>query len=93
MSDHHRKLEAMYLGGPINAFYRPTIAVSDGEAVIEMDVRPEFWHAASAMHGSVYFKLLDDAAFFKLPKPFLQSRSRQIHSSRQFGIRHACIRL
>ena len=23
-----------------------------------------FWHAASAVHGSVYFKMLDDAAFF-----------------------------
>ena len=54
----------MYRGGPINEFYRPTISVSDGEALIEMDVRPEFWHAASAMHGSVYFKMLDDAAFF-----------------------------
>jgi acyl-coenzyme A thioesterase PaaI-like protein len=27
-------------------------------------VRPEFFHAAHAVHGSVYFKALDDAAFF-----------------------------
>ncbi len=27
-------------------------------------VRPEFFHAAGAVHGSVYFKALDDAAFF-----------------------------
>jgi uncharacterized protein (TIGR00369 family) len=27
-------------------------------------VKPEFFHAADAVHGSVYFKLLDDAAFF-----------------------------
>jgi uncharacterized protein (TIGR00369 family) len=27
-------------------------------------VRPEFHHAAHAVHGSVYFRALDDAAFF-----------------------------
>ncbi len=27
-------------------------------------MRPEFHHAAQAVHGSVYFRLLDDAAFF-----------------------------
>jgi hypothetical protein len=27
-------------------------------------VRPDFFHAAHAVHGSVYFKALDDAAFF-----------------------------
>lgn len=29
-----------------------------------MPVRREFFHAAQAVHGSVYFKALDDAAFF-----------------------------
>jgi uncharacterized protein (TIGR00369 family) len=29
-----------------------------------MTVRPDFFHAAHAVHGSVYFKALDDAAFF-----------------------------
>ena len=29
-----------------------------------MTVRPDFFHAAGAVHGSVYFKLLDDAAYF-----------------------------
>ena len=29
-----------------------------------MMVRPDFHHAASARHGSVYFKALDDATFF-----------------------------
>ena len=62
--DHYRKLEKMYLSAPINAFYSPSIWVSDGEAQIEIAVKPEFFHAANAVHGSVYFKLLDDAAFF-----------------------------
>ncbi|HEY7096145.1 MAG TPA: PaaI family thioesterase [Terriglobales bacterium] len=62
--DHLRKLEHMYLMAPINAFYSPRISVSHGEAEITIPVKPAFFHAADAVHGSVYFKLLDDAAFF-----------------------------
>ena len=62
--EHYRKLEQMYLAAPINAFYSPSIWISDGEAEIEIAVKPELFHAANAVHGSVYFKLLDDAAFF-----------------------------
>jgi len=62
--DHYAKLERMYLAAPINSFYSPEIHVSHGEASIVIPVKPEFFHAASAVHGSVYFKLLDDAAFF-----------------------------
>ena len=35
----------------------------DGEAEVSIPVRPEFYHAAHAVHGSVYFRALDDAAF------------------------------
>jgi uncharacterized protein (TIGR00369 family) len=63
-AEHFRKLEHMYLTAPINAFYSPTIWISHGEAGITIPVKPEFFHAADAVHGSVYFKLLDDAAFF-----------------------------
>jgi uncharacterized protein (TIGR00369 family) len=62
--EHHRKLEHMYLMAPINAFYSPQIRISQGEAEITIPVKPNFFHAADAVHGSVYFKLLDDAAFF-----------------------------
>jgi uncharacterized protein (TIGR00369 family) len=62
--DHLRKLEHMYLMAPINAFYSPRISISHGEAEITIPVKPDFFHAADAVHGSVYFKLLDDAAFF-----------------------------
>ena len=64
VAEHCRKLEHMYLAAPINAFYSPTIWISEGEAKITIQVKPEFFHAADAVHGSVYFKLLDDAAFF-----------------------------
>ncbi|HVZ17300.1 MAG TPA: PaaI family thioesterase [Terriglobales bacterium] len=63
-TEHYRKLEQMYLAAPINAFYSPSIWISHGEAEITIPVKPEFFHAANAVHGSVYFKLLDDAAFF-----------------------------
>jgi len=61
---HFRKLERMYLGAPINQWYRPALSISEGSAEVSIAVRPEFFHAANAVHGSVYFKLLDDSAFF-----------------------------
>ena len=54
----------MYAAAPINNFYLPEITVSKGAAIIEIDVTEKLHHAAGALHGSVYFKLLDDAAFF-----------------------------
>lgn len=62
--EHWRKLERLYLGAPTNAYYRPAIHVGDRIAEISIEVRPDFHHAARAVHGSVYFKLLDDAGFF-----------------------------
>jgi uncharacterized protein (TIGR00369 family) len=62
--EHFRKLERMYHGAPINVYFQPTLRVSNGTAELQMAVKPEFFHAAHAVHGSVYFKALDDAAFF-----------------------------
>jgi len=62
--DHFRKLERMYLSAPINAYYEPAIEVSEGRAEVVMPVRPDLFHAAGAAHGSLYFKAMDDAAFF-----------------------------
>jgi len=59
---HCRALEAMYLSAPINQFYRPRIVISKEQVEIEIDIDQRFFHAAGAVHGSVYFKLLDDAA-------------------------------
>ena len=38
--------------------------VSEGRAEIIIPVRRDFFHSAGAVHGMVYFKALDDAAFF-----------------------------
>jgi uncharacterized protein (TIGR00369 family) len=62
--EHFRRLERMYASAPINAFFAPVLRVSDGCAEVSITVRPDFYHAAHAVHGSVYFKALDDAAFF-----------------------------
>lgn len=42
----------------------PTIRVDEGYAEVIIVVRHDFLHSAGAVHGSVYFKALDDAAFF-----------------------------
>ena len=56
----------MYLSAPINVqvYNGITIAVSQEHAELTLPIGPKYHHAAFAMHGSVYFKLLDDAAFF-----------------------------
>lgn len=62
--EHYRCLESMYQAAPINKLYPPVMTVSDGEATIEIPLSKDYHHSAGAVHGSVYFKVLDDAAFF-----------------------------
>jgi uncharacterized protein (TIGR00369 family) len=54
----------MYQAAPINKIYPPEMTVTAGEAVIEIELSSDFFHSAGAVHGSVYFKVLDDSAFF-----------------------------
>jgi len=63
-SDHYSKLERMYVAARCNEYYEPGIKVWEGSAEIVIPVQDRFYHAAGAVHGSVYFKALDDAAFF-----------------------------
>lgn len=62
--EHRRKLERMFARAPINAFFRPELRIDDGEATLVLPVRRDFHHAAEGVHGAVYFKALDDVAFF-----------------------------
>ncbi len=64
--EHFRKLERMYACAPINEFYAPQLTVDEGVSELSMTVRREFFHGAHAVHGSVYFKALDDAAWFSV---------------------------
>jgi len=61
---HYRKLERMYHSAPANEYFQPKMSVGEGGAEVRVTVRPDFFHAAKAVHGSVYFKILDDATFF-----------------------------
>jgi uncharacterized protein (TIGR00369 family) len=61
---HFRRLERMYASAAINRLFPSTIVVSEARAVLTAQVLPEHSHAAGAAHGSLYFKLLDDAAFY-----------------------------
>lgn len=66
MESHFQKLERMYLSAPINTIIYEgiTIRISHEKAELSLAVSEKYFHAAKGMHGSVYFKLLDDAAFF-----------------------------
>jgi len=64
MNDHYQKLEKMYVAAPINKWYQPTMKVTQGKSEISVNIKEDYYHAANAVHGSVYFKMLDDAAFF-----------------------------
>jgi uncharacterized protein (TIGR00369 family) len=62
--EHYQKLERMYLGARVNEYFAPSVQIGDGTAEVSIEVRPDFFHAANAVHGYLYFKLLDDSAFF-----------------------------
>jgi uncharacterized protein (TIGR00369 family) len=64
IEDHYKALESMYLAAPTNEYYKPTIVVRDAESEIKIDLKESMFHSAGAVHGSVYFKVLDDSAFF-----------------------------
>jgi uncharacterized protein (TIGR00369 family) len=64
-SDHHKALETLYHHARIqDLFNGSTIAVSSGKAEITLPVQDKYFHGANSIHGSVYFKLLDDSAYF-----------------------------
>jgi uncharacterized protein (TIGR00369 family) len=62
---HFRSLESLYQTAPINRFYQSDIKIpGEGHCTIRFIVGEDHYHAAGAVHGSSYFKMLDDAAFY-----------------------------
>tara|TARA_B100001564_G_C20213826_1_gene478549 strand:+ start:163 stop:594 length:432 start_codon:yes stop_codon:yes gene_type:complete len=63
---HYKKLEKIYLNANLNKeIYSYTeIIISKNYTEIKMPIKEDYFHALNAIHGSVYFKMLDDAAFF-----------------------------
>ncbi|WP_228050873.1 PaaI family thioesterase [Pontibacterium sinense] len=61
---HYRGLERMYHAAPINKLLESTLNVEKGSSTILSTVQLDYFHAAGSMHGCLYFKALDDAAYF-----------------------------
>jgi uncharacterized protein (TIGR00369 family) len=62
---HFRALERLYASAPINRMFQSRLIITEpGRSVIEFTVDENVYHAAGAVHGTVYFKMLDDAAFY-----------------------------
>ncbi|AQL44515.1 thioesterase [Halorientalis sp. IM1011] len=54
----------MYHDTNVNDHVPAELTVREGEATLELPVGEEYHHALGGVHGSLYFKALDDAAFF-----------------------------
>lgn len=62
---HWRALEGLYASAPVNGLFDSTLEiVGGGLSRIAFAVEERHFHAAGAAHGTIYFKMLDDAAFY-----------------------------
>ncbi|MBH5321419.1 PaaI family thioesterase [Aurantiacibacter sediminis] len=64
-SAHFRALEQLYASAPINNLFRSELEILEpGRSRITFSAQEAHFHAAGAAHGTIYFKMLDDAAFY-----------------------------
>jgi uncharacterized protein (TIGR00369 family) len=64
-SAHFRALESLYAAAPINKLFDSVLEIpSPGVARIRFTLDRRYFHAGGAAHGTSYFKMLDDAAFY-----------------------------
>jgi uncharacterized protein (TIGR00369 family) len=62
---HYRALERLYASAPINRLFRSQLDITgEGTSRLTFTVEEDVYHAAGAAHGTIYFKMLDDAAFY-----------------------------
>ncbi|MFM7402778.1 MAG: PaaI family thioesterase [Erythrobacter sp.] len=62
---HYRALERLYASAPVNAKFASRLHIpGEGRSQLSFTVTPDDYHAAGAAHGTIYFKMLDDAAFY-----------------------------
>jgi uncharacterized protein (TIGR00369 family) len=62
---HFRALEDLYRRAPVNRLFESEMEiVEEGFARIRFEVAEPLYHAAGAAHGTLYFKMMDDAAFY-----------------------------
>ncbi len=84
---HWRALESLYTSAPINHLFRSELKITgEGHSRIAFDVDESSFHAAGAAHGTIYFKMLDDAAFYAantlVTDRFLLTTSFNLHFAR-----------
>lgn len=84
---HWRALEGLYASAPVNSLFSSQLTITgEGTARIAFDVDERCYHAAGAAHGTIYFKMLDDAAFYAantlVTDKFLLTTSFNLHFSR-----------
>lgn len=84
---HYRALEQLYASAAINRLFPSRIEIPhEGRARIHCTVDPAHFHAGGAAHGTLYFKLLDDAAFYAantlVSDRFLLTTAFNLHFSR-----------
>ena len=62
---HYRALERLYRSAPVNSLFDSQLHIEgEGSARLIFNVTESCYHAAGAAHGTIYFKMLDDAAFY-----------------------------
>jgi uncharacterized protein (TIGR00369 family) len=62
---HYRALESLYRHAPVNRLFESRLEIVEkGFARIRFEVGEQLFHAAGAAHGTLYFKMMDDAAFY-----------------------------
>jgi uncharacterized protein (TIGR00369 family) len=62
---HFRALEQLYASAPINSLFESRLEIAaPGRSRITFAASERHFHAAGAAHGTLYFKMLDDAAFY-----------------------------
>lgn len=62
---HFRALESLYAAAPINQLFKSRLEIPEsGVARIHFEIGEQYYHAGGAVHGTSYFKMLDDAAFY-----------------------------
>jgi uncharacterized protein (TIGR00369 family) len=88
---HLRSLEALYDSAPINRLFDSRIELPKaGESRIHFTVAPSAFHAAGAAHGTLYFKMLDDAAFYAanglVTDRFLLTTAFNLHFTRPMRV-------
>lgn len=84
---HWRALEALYASAPVNRLFASQLEIVDeGRSRIAFTVDERHFHAAGAAHGTIYFKMLDDAAFYAantlISDRFLLTTSFNLHFTR-----------